>query len=216
MKFLKLSGIAAVTVVAAMAFLGASTGAASNTLLCTKNTVSLTPTAGDCAAPTSVHYITVNAAGTMPGKATLLSNILNIECNVLITGTVSASLVTNGPVKIIVAAGGLVHTNCSGFCTITTLEGGTLLVLKTGVELATVTGDGFRFRKNCPLFDCDYNLTGVSGHGLAQGSEGKSHVTYASQKLNLVTDLASPFGSCPSASFLDALFQSLTPLYIRA
>jgi len=201
-------GIAAIAAVAAMAFIGASTASAGSTLLCTKNTVSLTPSAAECAAPTSVHYESV-------GKGTLLNSTINVECNILISGTAAAGLVTNGPVAIAVAIAGLKYTNCSNFCTATTLEGGTILVLKTGVELATVTGDKFRVRLNCPLFDCDYNAAGLVGHGLA-GEGGLSHVTYTAQKVNLETDLASPFGSCPAVGLLDALFRSLTPVYIRA
>jgi len=208
MRLIKMSGLAVVATMA-LAVIGASSATAGSTLLCTKNTVSLTPTAAECAAPTAVHYVSV-------GKVTLLNNVFNLECNALLTGTVLSKLVTNGPISISVAAAGLGYSSCSGFCAWAALEGGTVLILKTGVELATVTGDGFRVRLNCPLFDCDYNWAGLAGHGLAQGSEGKSHVTYQNAATNLLTDLASPFGSCPTGTFLDALFQTLTPIYIRS
>jgi len=210
MRLIRMFGLAVIAAIMTTAFAGASSAVAGSTLLCTKNTPTLTPNATECAAPSTVHFVTV-------GKATLLSSILNVECDALLIWTVTdTTLVTSGPVRITVVSGGLIYSNCSNFCTVTTLEGGTILVLKTGVELSTVTADAFRVEVDCPLFTCDYNAVGLSGHGLAQGAVGRGHVTYTKSKVNLLTDLANPVGSCPSDAFLDALFQSLTPIYLRA
>jgi hypothetical protein len=206
-------GLAAIAAVAAMAFVGASSAMAESTLLCTTDTPALAPSAAECTQPAEVHYTSVNEAGAS-AKATLLNSISNVECNVLILGTVQQGLKTNGPVPITVTKENLQYTNCSP-CTVTTEEGGTILVLKlksAGLELADVTGDGFKVKVVCLGFiKCIYNAAGLSGHGLGPlATGGNGHVTYTKAKVTSESG-----GLCPAEAFLDALFKDLTKTYIR-
>jgi hypothetical protein len=209
-----------------MAFAGASPAMAGTTLLCLNDTQFENPTEAECNPPAAVHYlsvkVTLDANGvelTEDAKIKLLAaGFPTVECNLLVQGTVLDKLVTNGPVRISVAAAGLVYTNCNNGCVVTVHAGGTLLVLRTGVELARVTGDGFMVELDCPFYECDYNWEGLEGHGLGPlfGDTGsKGHITYTAAVLRLERDLESVFGSCPAETFMDALLQSLTAVYIR-
>ena len=212
-KMLGLAAVAAVAAVAAMAFLGASSAMAGNTLLCLNNTASLTPTAGECNAPTSVHYISV-------GKTTLLTEDGNIQCEVLIQGTTSGTL--GAPVTVTITA--LNYFNCTATCTAEALtvpgsnppRKGTLLILKTAVELTSLILHEINVFKRCffGLIECEY--TGGGGHGLGPNSTGgQDHLTYneAVEKNN------GKYPNCPETSKWDALFTSLPlqgKIYIRS
>jgi hypothetical protein len=224
-RLIKMFGLAAVAAVAAMAFVGASSAMAGNSLLCLNDTVAEAPTATACNSPTTVHYLTVKVTLDENGEelttdaksALLASGFPTVECEILIAGDVlDQTLVTNGPVRVQVLE--LNYSSCNNGCTVTVKELGTILILRTAVELASVTGDNFKVKLNCPFFECDYNASNLTGHGLGPlkgDTGGKGHVTYTAQEANLEQDLFSPFGSCPAHSFLDALFQSLVPVYIR-
>src|SRR4051794_965020 len=102
-----------------MAFVGASSAMAEgSTALCK---VDQTP----CAAGNlfgTVHEESV-------GKATLLSSSLNVECNVLFSGTAKLG----NPATV---TGGFTYSNCNNSCTVTELNGpATITVLKLGHEL---------------------------------------------------------------------------------
>lgn len=228
MKLIKMFGLAAVAAVVAMAFIGASSAMAlESTLLCLKDTASATPTLTECEPPTTVHYLNVEVKlegspvkeVTKDKKGVLLNSTLNVECEALLQGTVLDELVTGGPVRVEVAAGGLVYSNCTFGCTVTTRAGGTLLVQKTAAEEATVNGDGFEVEVNCfGFFDCFYNAAGLTGRGLGPLKAdvgGKGHVSYSDALGGNTVNLVKGSG-CPSVAKLDALFQSLVPVYLRS
>ncbi len=222
-RLIKMLGLAAIAAVAAMAFVGASSAMAESSLLCTLDSV-LNPTGEQCTGlnakkevvPVSaVHYISVNEKGEL-AHATLLSEILEtpirIECNALIQGEVLTGLVSNGPVVIHVPKTGLVYSNCLGGCAVTVEEGGLLFVLKTGVESSEVSGTGFKVKVVCFGVKCVYESKGLIGAGsgpLVAGTNSLGHVTYAGAPVEIVS------GVCPKFSLLDALFKSLTALYVR-
>ncbi len=214
MRLIKMLGLVAIAAVAAMAFVGASLAMAESSLLCSKDTV-LTPTAGECQEPSTVHFISVNGNGELAHIIRLTEvggTSISIECDLLIQGTVLTGLVTNGPVKIHVAAAGLVYSNCLNGCTFTTEEGGVLEILKDGVELFQVSGTGFKVKTVCFGIKCVYSIQGSLGHGLGpleEGTNGLGHVTYTEQAIQKIS------GVCPETMLLDALFKSLTPLYVR-
>jgi hypothetical protein len=221
----KTFGLAALAAVATVASVGASSAMAGNSLLCLNDTVAEAPTATACNPPTAVHFLTVEVKLDANGEelttdakaARLASGFPTVECEILFAGDVlGQTLVTNGPVRINVLEYN--YTNCNNGCTLTIKELGTLLILRTAAELTEVKGDNFKLKFDCPFFECDYNSSGLTGHGLGPlkaDTGGKGHVTYSAQEVNLEQDLFSPFGSCPAHTFLDALFQSLVPIYIR-
>ncbi len=195
-------------IVAAMAIAGVSSALATSTQLCNEASGTLACPAGKGAS--EVHFISVNSEG-ISGKAKLLSENGTIECNVLISGTL---LELASPQVSHVT---LHYTNCNLGCSVN-LASGLLKGLKTGSELASVTGEGFLVTLSCPfVFKCDYNAGGLTGHGLGPtvaGTGGKGHVTYTNSTVNLVEKLNGPF-NCPTTSALHALFQSSTAQYIR-
>jgi hypothetical protein len=202
-------GLAAIAAVAAMAFVGATSASASSTLLCSSLTTGLTPNAAECNSPSELHFVSV-------GKAVLLTPNINVECNALIQSTrtsaaLAAPVTFNGTLK---------YESCSSGCTVKQVKEGTISILKTAPELADVTATGYVVNVNC-LFgslNCDYDATNLVGHGLGAdvaGTEGKGHVTYSGNVVNAKEKLGGFIG-CPTVSELDALFQSLTSLYIRA
>ncbi len=222
-KLIKILSLTAVAVFAAMAFVGVTSASASDSLLCTNDTTGLNPTAAECNEPSTIHFLTVsvtlNAKGeeiTADTKGTLLNGVLNVKCEALLSGEVLKGLVTAGPVVVHVPAASLVYSNCTFGCTVTVLSGGLLKVLMKAAELSEVTGEGFMVRVDCfGFFDCDYDASGLIGHGLGplEADTGKKgHVTYSENLVNLLENLS---GGCPATAKLDALFQSLTPLYVR-
>ncbi len=221
-KLIKILSLTAVAVFAAMAFVGVTSASASDSLLCTNDTTVLNPTAAECGEPSTVHFLTVTVTlsggveTTADTKGTLLNSTLNVKCEALISGEVLKGLVTGGPVVVHVPAASLVYSNCTFGCTVTVLSGGLLKVLMTAAELSEVFGEGFVVEVNCfGFFDCDYNASGLVGHGLGplEADTGKKgHVTYSENVVNLLNNLS---GGCPATAKLDALFQSLSPLYVR-
>ena len=214
-RLLKMFGLAAIVAVVAMAFLGASSASAGNTLLCLTNTIGLTPESGECNPPTSVHYTSV-------GKGTLLTAAGNIQCEALIQGTTPGTL--GAPVLVTVTE--LNYFNCTATCKVEALtvpksnppRKGTLLILKTAAELATVVGHEFEVFARCffGAIECEYTGTNLTGHGLGPNSTGaQDHVTYPGSIVNN----NGKYGGCPPTATLHALFQSLPlqgKIYIRA
>jgi hypothetical protein len=194
---IKLLGMVAVAAVAAMALVGASSAMAESTQLCTNET-------GTCVEPTTIHSVSV-------GHAVLLSSFgIEVQCDALVTGTVTKGLVTNGPVKISPAT--LSYSNCLNNATVTVIKQGTISVLNEGNELATQTSSGFEVLVNTSGLHCVYTSKALAGHGLGplQTGTGKDHVTYAGAVVNKVEGFL-----CPETSKLDALFQDLTAIWAR-
>jgi hypothetical protein len=196
---IKLLGMAAVTAVAAMALVGASSAMAESTQLCTNET-------GTCVEPTTVHSVTV-------GHALLLSSIVNVECDALVSATVPKGLVTNGPVVLNPAT--LSYSNCLNGASVTVIKQGTISILTEGgeaKELATQTASGFRVLVEAVGLHCVYSAEGLKGHALGPLKTGsnKDHVTYSEAEVHKVEGFF-----CPSVSKLDALFQDLTAIWAR-
>ena len=213
MRLIKILTVGAIGAVAAMALIGATAAMAENTLLCEANTESETPSAEECKSPKELHFLSVDAKGEKDEKAKLLSSIATVECNALVVAERTSSALA-APV---VFAATLTYSACN--CTVKVLEQGTISVLKTGTESAAVTATGFAVKVECfGLFDCDYDAKGLVGDGLGAAENGtakKGHVTYSEDEVHLRQDLEA-FEPCPTKASLDALFQSLTPVYVRS
>jgi len=195
-RMIKLLGMAAVTAVAAMALVGASSAMAESTQLCTNET-------GTCVEPTTVHSVTV-------GHAVLLSSIVNVECDALVSATVTKGLVTNGPVVLNPAT--LSYSNCLNNASVTVIKQGTISVLNEGNELGTQTASGYRVLVEAVGLHCVYSAENLKGHALGPLKTGtnKDHVTYSEAEVKKVEGFF-----CPSVSKLDALFQDLTAIWAR-
>ncbi len=194
MKLLRTLGLATAMATVAMACNGTSSAAAEATELCLNAT-------GACNPPTKVHYQTVE-------KLTLLNPILNIKCNVLLSGTVTSS--SGNPATI--EATELSYSNCTFSCAIKPTKLGTILVLQQEVELAWVLGHDFIVNWNCLGFiNCNYSSAELAGHGLGPNvTGGPDHITYLEAQVENVSG-----ESCPEFAKLDMLLASLTPIYIR-
>ncbi len=198
MRTIKLIGLAALAALSAMAFVGASSAMAEgSTALCT---VDQTP----CAAGNllgTVHEESV-------GKATLLSSALNVECNVLFSGTATLG----NPATV---TGKFTYSSCNNSCTVTEQSASsTISVLRLGHELADVTGKG-EVKLNClfGFLKCVYNGTNLKGHGLGpllSSGSANGEVRIEGQKTTVVS------GSCPAEAFLDILTAPLKPVYISS
>ena len=221
MKPIKTLGLAAITALAAMAFVGTSAAMGGSSLLCANDTEVLSPTLVACAPPEAVHYVSVKVTLnekkeeiTEGAKAIILSSLINVECNVLLAGTVEdRDLVSAHPLHIRVTEEGVSYTNCTNNCVVTA-TGADFLLLKTAVELGNLTEVGYQISLTCMFIKCTFNMVGSVGHflGALQGDTGgKGHITYNKVRLPLQSG-----AFCPSEAFLDLLLQSLNPIYIRA
>jgi hypothetical protein len=195
-RMIKLLGMAAVMAVAAMALVGASSAMAESTQLCTNET-------GTCVEPTTVHSVTV-------GHALLLSSIVNVECDALVSATVPKGLVTNGPV--VLNPGTLTYSNCLNGASVTVLKQGSISILNQGNELAEQTATGYKVLVEAVGLHCVYNAEKLVGHALGPLKTGtnKDHVTYVEAEVHKLEGFF-----CPSVSKLDALFQDLTAIWAR-
>jgi hypothetical protein len=208
-------GLAAIAAVAAMALIGASSATATSTQLCKKFTVSEAPTSAECERATAAHFISVNEAGTAAAHAKLVSETIfgtiTIECNALISATLPAELVTNGPIATTAAT--LSYSNCLGGCEVKVLKQGTIKTLNLDKELADITAEGFRVLAECSgTIHCVYDATNLTGAGKGPklNASGKDEVSYNGSTVNKVEGFL-----CPSTSKLFARFQGLTPTYAR-
>jgi hypothetical protein len=201
-RLIKMFGLAALTAIAAMAFVGATSAMAESTQLCSVDTLGAACPAGS--AVTSIHATAeANEAKKIPAPE-LLTSISNVKCEkILETAT---ALALGAPQIFHVTL--LDYINCT--CTVTPETLGLIEVLKEGNELATVKGVGFVIKVECSGFTCWYGS--ATGHGLGPLVTGDNgHVTFTEAVANKVKGLF-----CPSESKLDALFINSTPVYIAS
>jgi hypothetical protein len=199
MKPIKMLGLTALAALMAMAFVGASSAMAETTALCKKDEN-----------PCSGGNLIMHVHETTLSRAILLGSP-KVECSVLFLGVTASSYVEiegvliyqsqtlANPLQIV---GKFTYTQCTNFCTVK--EEGALLatikVLKTGSELAAVTGESL-INLSCPFgIECFYNGEGLEGHALgALTSGGTGAVTLSEQE----TTKESGSGICPEEGFLD-------------
>ena len=195
MRTLRSFGLIVIAGVAALALFQSSASALS-TQLCTN-------LFGGCEEPGTVHFVS--------SKVEWLNSLINIDClGGLITGTVLKGLALSSPVRIHVALAGLTYSGCNALCTVKVLKGGEVTILRKFTELGEVNLSGFQVNLKCLSFiNCTYNMA-VLGHGLGT-PEGKLHITFSGSSMKSESG-----GLCPETTLLDALFESLTPIYIGA
>jgi hypothetical protein len=197
-KAIKMIGLAALTALMAMAFVGATS--ASATTLCNTDTE-------PCgSATTEVHETSV-------GKAVLLTSIGNTECNVLFKST----SVGEGGGATQSVTGNFTYTNCvlgGSACTATEENGPVkITVEKTGAETSNITGEGLVHVVCSGFIDCSYNGTGLHGTGKGPlvATQANGEVTLSEQE---TTKEAGGF-LCPKTSLLDITTTPLVKTYIK-
>jgi hypothetical protein len=197
-------GLAVVSVIAAMALVGASSAMAGNTQLCKLDV-------GDAACPageafTSIH--TIDPLAKLLAHESFFGIHREILCQALFSGTV-LGLGTNTSQII---HGSFTYTlphSTSGFCfedetnehceEITDLHGGLLKVLRTASELGTVIGEGFEVLVECAGLHCIYEAEGLEGHALGPllVGTGNGQITITEQSVKKVSGFL-----CPTTSKL--------------
>ena len=199
MRLVKTFGLAALTAVAAMAFVGATSASAeSNTVLCKTHPGLLCPPGEE---QTHIHFVL--AAGTI---FNLLASI-NILCLGLLRESEPLSLgnpqiVHNVNLSFSGCGTGSAHNNC----TITIQEQPLAVLLKTGLDEGVLTAVSGRMRAQCANLgiDCVYDLEGAE-FSVAGGHATASETT--------TSELGGKF-FCPDEGLLDVLLETLLPVHI--
>jgi len=181
-------------VILAMALLGPSTAMGESTALCEADE-------SPCTGPAShVHYV---------AEHIFILGPYTYHCDALLLASVGEL----GAPQVL--EGNLTYFNCNGGCERTEIsEGGTLSFLRTGTELAEVTGEGFEILSNCGgSFHCVYTFENLTGNviGPLSSSAGNGEITYFEQSLAKVSGFF-----CPNETKLDAKFVPLSPTYISS
>jgi hypothetical protein len=207
-KAIKMFGLAALTALLAMAFVGASSAMAEDTHLCSNDVGTDYFSEHACTAVTHVHE--TSSVSGKEAKAVLLTSIGNTECNVLYLGDVSS---TGAPLII---KGGFTYTNCvlgSSSCTATEENGPSKLkVLKTGEETAEVTYEYLIHLVCSGFLDCSYTATSLksTAKGPLLSAQANGEVTLSEQSL---TKEAGGF-LCPKIARLDITTTPLSKTYV--
>ncbi len=206
MRLIKMFGLAGLTVVAAMAFLGASSASANqSTALCK---VHQEPCAANNLA-TSVHMVA--------GITSLKTSIATVLClSSLVQGTPEPLGKPQG-----VTLTQVLWNNCGtnaahNNCTVTTLKPGLIDVLKTALNLGTAEALNTQVLVFCDLFidlHCVYGGASVKGFSV----EGALHTAAAGHGRFIAKELEVPNVSgafCPEKSFWTASYEGLEHQYI--
>jgi len=201
-KAIKMIGLAALTALMAMAFVGASSAMAESTALCSADE-----------SPCKEGNVVAHVHEESVGKAKLLSSVGTTECNVLFLGDAAEAMEEGAALGI---TGSFTYTNCElgGSSCTATEEGGpsSLQVLRTGHETAKVTGEGLVHLVCSGFIDCSYNGTGLSGtaKGPLLSTQKNGEVTLSEQT---TTKEAGGF-LCPKTAKLDITTTPLTATYV--
>jgi hypothetical protein len=151
----------------------------------------------------SVHEVSV-------GKATLLSSAINVECNVLFSGTIDTKLASP-----LVISGNFTYSSCNSGCVVTEESPpAEIKVLKAGHETAEVTGEGL-VHVNCSGFiECSFNGAGLKGtaKGPLLASQKNGEVSISAQA---VAKEAGGF-LCPKSATLDIVTTPLVATYVTS
>jgi hypothetical protein len=198
-KPIKMFGLAVLAAMMATAFIGASSAMAGNTALCTTD-----PSGGACA--TKFHH--VHETTLTGAQATLATSVLTVHCTVLFLGDVTSANDLGAPLVI---SGAFTYSACDNNCTATEENSpAEILVLRTGHETASVTGEGL-VHLVCGFFiNCRYNGTGLEGTGKGPllSTETNGEVSLTEQEANRES------GFCPEISELTIRTTPLSATYI--
>ena len=192
MKPIKMFGLAALAALMAMAF--ASSAMASSTSLCKVD-------GATCAAGNLITHVHEQSVGHA-----LLLSFVTVECAALFLG----DTLNGGLGSPLVIHGNFAYTCLNGCSATEENAPAEIKVLKTGTELAAVTGEGL-VHVICGL-NCKYNGLELEGHALGALSTGNNgRVTLNEQETNKESGTF-----CPSTAELDITTEPLTTTYISS
>jgi hypothetical protein len=196
MKLIKMFGLAVIAALASMALVGASSASAESTVLCEE------PEHTECSNPFTGH---IEGLST---DALLSASFVHIECeHSVILG--EALGLANPQVTHVTK---LDFLNCEPCEPVVEDETGLIETLKTGLNLGTVKGSGFKVFVDCGI-ECYYGGTVEGAH--AKGSEGGSLGVITANEVELER-LSGSSIFCPSVSKWTATYSIVLPdeLYI--
>jgi hypothetical protein len=178
-KPIQMLGLAVLGVLMAMALAGVSSARAESTALCT-----LDPGSGSHeTCPAGYLFTHVHEASPLVNWATLLSNGLRFDCELLLLGDVTSGENLGAPLKMLV---NFEYTNCTSGCEVEEAsKSSTISILREGFEKAEVTGEG-EVKVHCGTFiDCTYNGAGLKGtaKGPLEASRGTGEIVIQEQAL---------------------------------
>jgi hypothetical protein len=208
-RLIKTFGLAVISALAAMAFVGASSASATfDTAICLEPS----PTLACPANKQAEHFHFLDPS------AKLLTNVLNVTCHALFLGDALVPL-AEAPESLEIY-GTFTYTGCNNSCTAKEVAnpelGGHILVLKTAADLAIIEGDEFEVRVVCAgLIECSYTGNGLQGHALSSNLPSNAGLVTSHEEsvAHLPQGL---LDICPSTGKLDALFEPLVDLWIRS
>jgi hypothetical protein len=204
MKLIKMFGLAALTAVAAMAFVGASSAMAEpgKTALCKAPELV-------CSAGNQVKVIHMVAEDSK-----LLSSLGEVLCE---TALGLGEVLALGEPSQVIHVTALTWTGCKrsgNSCTVTTTSLGTMTLTNTGSLLGKVVSEGLKVNVKCGIFiNCTYGGTVELGAESAEHTEGAGNGMITAENYP-VEKLGS--GICPSEAKWDALFEPLEATYIES
>jgi hypothetical protein len=197
MRLIKMIGLAAVTAMAAMAFVGPTSASAANTQLCNSH-----------------GALTCGSAATtvgMLGTGRLLNSLVDADCHIASSAT---PLALANPQQVHVTSFSL--TNCEtdegDGCEVTVTEMPLSTLNKTGLDAGTITATNGRTHTLCEdvIFsvdiECEYEL---AGHEFTVGAQ---HLTASETPL---TEIGSDL-LCPNNPVLDTLMETTANRYVLA
>jgi hypothetical protein len=208
-KAIKMFGLASLAALMAMALVGVTSAMATDpTALC-----NIDPGTGAHEVCPAGHLVTHVHATTLEGElAKLLTSFLTVSCDVLFLGDVLTSGALAKAGEKLLISGNFTYTEC-GSCEVKEEKGPAHLdLLKTGHELAEVTGKGLVHVKCGSSLDCIYVGTGLVGHALGPLlSELKTGDVSISEA---TTEKEAGGFLCPKTSKLDIRTHPLEAEYI--
>lgn len=221
MRLIKLLGLAATAVVAAMAFVGASSAMASGSTALCKVDELVCQTANLYPADTTVLASLLNPGLTGVGASLLGPNlVLETTCfQSHSSGKTLSALASplTGHLKT------LTFSHCfhkSGVaCTVTINTLGELLLLKTAPNLGLATVHNVLATVECGIapvvFRCFYKTNAMDMHALGTGLDGTAAMLVADHAALEEEKKITSIG-CPSSGFFDGAYEILspTPTYI--
>ncbi len=182
-----------------MLLLGPSAASGESTQICTNHS-------GGCIEASTIHFVTTE-------KLIFENPVLNVSCNSLMSGTrITGGLQSFGPVQFTITS--LTFTSCTFGCSVSTQQLDNIYVLNEGLEVGRVTGGGnLLIEISCfGFFDCFYTWAAGLGEFLGALIKNVGGVGH----LSLAPDMLWTKGTfCPEEQILEALYRSLSPLYLR-
>jgi hypothetical protein len=198
MNPLKLCIPAALVAVIAMATFGPSAAMGGSTALCSTDE----QPCSEANQVEELHLIAENMIVT--------TQPMTYECEALL----SASALGLGDPEVL--HGSFTYLSCNNGCDREEIsEGTTIEVLRTEEEAGTVVASGFEVRVHCAgVIECTYTFEGAIGYILgALQSKPDGSLNYHMEPLQHLTGV---LDICPQQGYLTALFEPLSPIYVKS